>query len=37
MIMGAALEAIKEPTGETIPPKVVGGRLAPEEWHPKTN
>lgn len=37
MIMGAALEAVKEPTGETIPPNVVGGRLAPEEWHPQTN
>lgn len=37
MIMGAALEAVKEPTGETIPPNVVGGRIAPEEWRPKTN
>jgi hypothetical protein len=37
MIMGAALEAVKAPTGETIPPNVVGGRLAPQEWCPKTN
>jgi len=37
MVMGAALEAIKEPSGKTIPPKVVGGRLAPEEWRPKTH
>jgi hypothetical protein len=37
MIMGAALEAVKEPTGETIPPKVVGGRLAPDELRPKTS
>lgn len=37
IIIGALLGAIKEPTGEVIPPHIVGGRLAPEEWHPKTD
>jgi hypothetical protein len=35
MIMGAVLEAIKKPTGETVPPAIVGGRLAPPEWRPE--
>jgi hypothetical protein len=25
-----------DPRGETVPPKIVGGRLAPNEWRPKT-
>jgi hypothetical protein len=37
MIMEAAIGAIRDPVGETVPPKIVGGRLAPEEWRPKTN
>lgn len=36
MIMAAAIGAIMDPRGETVPPKNVGGRLAPNEWRPKT-
>jgi hypothetical protein len=37
MIMEAAIGAIRDPGGESVPPKIVGGRLVPEEWRPKTN
>jgi hypothetical protein len=37
LVLSAVVGAIAVPTGRLVPPRVIGGRLAPEPWCPATS